>query len=128
MYHIMTWCQGLDVSAYLLLYGIFLYHVDEEDLSNMNIPQNDQIMIRKVRDFNKVSRLMFLFGLQAKTYLSLLYKRYIKHLIGTPASTNPQLDERNILQQMQECSLILNMRNLHLGDLTDSRSITAFNA
>ena len=87
-----------DVSAYLLLYGISLYNVEEEDLIKLNIQQNDQIMIRR-----------------AKYYLSLLYKRYIKHLIGSQASASPQ---------MQECSLILTRRNLHLNDMTDSNSIT----
>ena len=53
----------MDVSAYLLLYGISLYNVEEEDLKTLDIQQSDQIMIRR-----------------AKYYLSMLYKRYIKHL------------------------------------------------
>ena len=95
------------MSGYLLLYCISLYNVEEEDHIKLNIQQNDQIMIRR-----------------AKYYLSLLYKCYIKHLIGSQASANPRLDERNILNQMQECSFILTRRNLHLNDMTDSHSIT----
>jgi hypothetical protein len=107
VYIIITWYTGVDVSAYLLLYGISLYNVEKEDLIKLNIEQNEQIMIRR-----------------AKYYLSLMYKCYIKHLIGSHASANPQLDERNILNQMQECSLILTKRNLHLNDMTDSHPIT----
>ena len=99
------------MSSYLLLYGISLYNVEDKDLIKINIEQNDQIMIRR-----------------AKYYLSLLYKRYIKHLIGSQASANSKLDERNIQNQMQDCSCILNRRNLHLNDMTDSHSVTASKA
>ena len=40
--------SGLDVSAYLLLYGISLYHVVDEDLNKLDIPEKDQITIKKV--------------------------------------------------------------------------------
>jgi hypothetical protein len=52
-----------------------------------------------------------------------MYKRYAKHLIGWKKASETQLNQRFLLHQMGECVLIFSMKNLHLNDLTDSKTL-----
>eukprot|EP00092_Neocalanus_flemingeri_P045685 GFUD01051176.1.p1 GENE.GFUD01051176.1~~GFUD01051176.1.p1 ORF type:complete len:148 (+),score=27.78 GFUD01051176.1:25-444(+) len=98
--------RDLDYSAYLLLYGITLYSISQQTMDGMDIPQKDRQVIGK-----------------AQNYMELLYKRYTKHLIGWKKASDTRLNQRYLLDKMGECVLIFSMKNLHLNDLTDSKTL-----
>eukprot|EP00092_Neocalanus_flemingeri_P077197 GFUD01095831.1.p1 GENE.GFUD01095831.1~~GFUD01095831.1.p1 ORF type:complete len:155 (+),score=37.31 GFUD01095831.1:40-465(+) len=98
--------KDLDFSAYLLLYGITLYNITQQTLLEMNIPEKDIQVIKK-----------------AQNYLDLLYKRYTKHLVGWKKASETRLNQRYLLDQMNECVLIFSTNNCHLNDLTDCNTL-----
>eukprot|EP00092_Neocalanus_flemingeri_P024863 GFUD01026959.1.p1 GENE.GFUD01026959.1~~GFUD01026959.1.p1 ORF type:complete len:871 (+),score=185.18 GFUD01026959.1:91-2703(+) len=98
--------KDLDFSAYLLLYGITLYNITQQTLLEMNIPEKDIQVIKK-----------------AQNYLDLLYKRYTKHLIGWKRASETRLNQRYLLEQMNDCVLIFSMKSLQLNDLTNSETL-----
>ena len=65
---------------------------------------------------------------QAETSLNLMYYRYTKHLLGWKKASENRLNQKFLLQQMQECVRIFSTRNLHLCDLSDSQGLDATKA
>lgn len=98
--------KELDVCAYLLLYGIALYNIQDNLLSILNIPEQEVSMIKK-----------------AQNYLSLLYSRYCQHLVGPVKSSEPRMNQHFILAQLEKCELVYSRENLHLDDLSDSKGL-----
>eukprot|EP00092_Neocalanus_flemingeri_P012947 GFUD01013946.1.p1 GENE.GFUD01013946.1~~GFUD01013946.1.p1 ORF type:complete len:796 (+),score=184.42 GFUD01013946.1:66-2453(+) len=98
--------RDLNFSAYLLLYGVTLYNINQEAMNEMEIQQKDVEIIKK-----------------AQNYLDILYKRYTKHLVGWKKASETRLNQRYLLDQMNECVLIFSMINCHLNDLTDCNTL-----
>ena len=96
----------LDFICYMLLYGITLYTASQKDMENDNIPKKDREVIIK-----------------AQTYLDVLYRRYLKHLVGWKKGLDRRLNQQFLLSQEHECTFIFALQNLHLGDLTDNQTI-----
>jgi hypothetical protein len=57
-----------------------------------------------------------------------MYHRYTKHLLGWKKASGNRLNQKFLLNQMQECVRIFSTRNLHLNDLSDSQDLDATRA
>ena len=57
-----------------------------------------------------------------------MYKRYTKHLLGWKKASRTRINQRFLLNQMEECVQIFSMKNLHLNDLTDCKSVNVDSA
>ena len=117
----------LDFPAYLLLYGITFYNITDEAIERLDIPNKDKKIIKKVEELWQNYSFPTLYS-QAQTYLDLMYRRYTKHLLGWKKASETRLNQKFLLNQMQECVLIFSMRNLHLNDLSDSKGLDATQA
>ena len=117
----------LDFPAYLLLYGITFYNITDEAIERLDIPNKDKEIIKKVEELCQKYSFPTLSS-QAQTYLDLMYRRYTKHLLGWKKASETRLNQKFLLNQMQECVLIFSMRNLHLNDLSDSKGLDATQA
>ena len=117
----------LDFPAYLLLYGITFYNITDEAIERLDIPNKDKEIIKKVEELCQNYSFPTLYS-QAQTYLDLMYRRYTKHLLGWKKASETRLNQKFLLNQMQECVLIFSMRNLHLNDLSDSKGLDATQA
>jgi len=103
--------KALDFNGYLLLYGICLYTIDSQTLSSMNVPQHDEEVIRK-----------------AEAYFSLMYRRYLKQMVGWKRAMEVQLNQRCLIEKLQKAVTISSRNNLHCNDLSDYSTINAVDA
>ena len=95
----------------MLLYGITLYTCTKEKMDEADIPMKDRDVIVK-----------------AHTYLEILYKRYMKHVVGWKKGSETRINQQFLLSKMHECVLIFCMQNLHLHDLTDNQTLDVSSA
>ena len=91
--------KELGYVGYILMYGITLYAVDEQTLSGWNIPERDKSTIR-----------------QAASCLEILYSRFSKQKIGWKKASYNQVNQRFILQQMDEAMRIFTRENLDIAN------------
>ena len=61
--------------------------------------------------------------LKAQTHIGILYKRYMKHLVGWKKGSETQMNQYCLLSKMQECVSIFCTQNLHLNDLSDNQTV-----
>jgi hypothetical protein len=102
--------KALDFNGYLLLYGICLYTIDPQTLSSMNVPQQDEEVLTK-----------------AEAYFSLMYRRYLKQMVGWKRAMEVQLNQRCLIEKLQKAVTISSRNNLHCNDLSDCSTINAVN-
>jgi len=103
--------RTLDFNGYLLLYGICLYTIDPQTLSSMNVPPQDEEMLRK-----------------AEAYFNLIYRRYLKQKVGWKRAMEVQLNQRCLIEKLQKAVMISSRSNLHCNDLSDYSTINAVDA
>ena len=97
--------KDLGYVGYILMYGITLFAVDQETLSNWNIPERDKSTIR-----------------QAASCLEILYSRFSKQKIGWKKASYNQVNQKYILRQMEQAMGIFTKENL---DITNDLSNTS---
>lgn len=100
--------RGLDHHGYLLLYGLCLYSIEPDALAAMDLPKQDREVLQK-----------------AVSYFSVMYRRYLKHMVGWKRALELQMNQRHVLDQLQQAVNISSKKNLNCNDLSDTRSLNA---
>lgn len=103
--------RALDFNGYLLLYGICLYTIDPQTLCSLNVPPQDEEVLKK-----------------AEAYFSLMYRRYLKQMVGWKRAMEVHLNQRCLIEKLQKAVAISSRNNLHCNDLSDYSTINAVDA
>jgi len=100
--------KGLDFNGYLLLYGICLYTLDAATLAAMDVPLHDAETLQN-----------------AQSYFTVMYRRFLKHMVGWKRAMDLRLNQRHMLDQLQQAVHITSVDNLHCNDLSDMTNLDA---